>query len=383
MKRPSISRRALAIAAVLAALAVLLGWVALRSGPLAPIEVTVAKVESQALRPSLFGIGSVGAHRLVRVGPIAPGRLLRLSVDVGDAVKAGQRLGEIDPVDLDQRLRALDAAAARAAAMVADASARLAHAEVQAQRYEQLYAERATSAELLAARRQDLQVATAALAAARDDAARARADRQALREQRASLQLRSPLDGVVTAREVEPGSTLAAGQAVVEVVDPRTLWVDTRFDQISAAGLKAGLPARVSLRSRRGEALAGKVLRTELRADVVTEELLAKIAFDAPPLPLPPIGERVEVTVDLPPLPAGPVVPNAAVQRQGSRIGAWTVSGRRAVFVPLVLGRADLAGRVQVLDGLKAGDAIVVYSERPLVPNARVHVVDAIAGSAR
>jgi HlyD family secretion protein len=59
----------------------------------------------------------------------------------------------------------------------------------------------------------------------------------------------------------------------------------------------------VALRSRRGETLDGQVLRTELRADAVTEELLAKVAFDAVPRPLPPIGERAEVTVRLPALP--------------------------------------------------------------------------------
>jgi multidrug resistance efflux pump len=92
-----------------------------------------------------------------------------------------------------------------------------------------LFAEKATSEELLAARRQDLQLASAALAAAREDQARAQSDLQALRTQRASLRLVSPVDGLVTARDAEPGTTLVAGQAVVEVVDPTSLWVNTRF----------------------------------------------------------------------------------------------------------------------------------------------------------
>jgi HlyD family secretion protein len=121
---------------------------------------------------------------------------------------------------------------------------------------------------------------------------------------------------------------VVAGQAVVELVDPASLWVNTRFDQVSAGGLAAAQPAQVALRSRRGELLAGHVLRTELRADAVTEELLAKVAFDAMPRPLPPIGERAEVTVRLPALPAGPSLPNAALQRQGQQIGVWPGGGR-------------------------------------------------------
>jgi HlyD family secretion protein len=382
MSRLPLSRRALAIAAVLIALAGVLGFVALRSGPLAPVAVTLVKVEARALRPALFGIGQVEARQLHRIGPTAPGRLLRLSVEVGDRVRSGQVLGEMDPVDSEDRLRSQEAQLKRTAATLADASARLGYAEAQLHRYEQLYAAHTTTEELLAARRQDQQLATVALTAAREEQARVQSDLAALRAQRSSLRLISPTDGVVTSREAEPGTTVVAGQAVVEVVDPRSLWIHARFDQVSAGGLTAALPAQVALRSRRGQMLAGRVIRTELRADAVTEELLAKIGFKAVPTPLPPLGERAEVSIDLPALPEGPVIPNAAVQRLGTQVGVWTAVGDSPTFVPVRLGRGDLDGRVQVLDGLKVGDVIVLYSEKPLSTRSRIHVVDRIVGVA-
>ncbi|MCK6435254.1 MAG: efflux RND transporter periplasmic adaptor subunit, partial [Aquabacterium sp.] len=258
--------------------------------------------------------------------------------------------------------------------------ARHAHAQAQARRYEQLFAQQVVTQELLAARLQDLQVAQAAHTAARNDLTRAQSDAQALRTQRQNLKLISPVDGIVTLREVEPGTTVVAGQAVIEIVDPRSLWVHARFDQVSATGLKEKLPAQVLLRSRREHPLAGQVLRTELRADAITEELLAKVAFQAVPRPLPPIGERAEVTVNLPPLPEGPVIPNAAVQRQGSQIGVWTVADERLSFVPVRLGRTDLDGRVQVIAGLRTGDTIVLHAARPLTSRTRVQVVERIPG---
>jgi RND family efflux transporter MFP subunit len=376
-----ISRRTLAIVAVLVPLAGLLGYVALRSGPLAPVAVTVVNVEENALRPAIFGVGTVEARQVHRIGPTAPGRLLRLSAEVGDTVKVGQLLGEMDPVDNDDRLRSQEAVVRRAAAMSEDATARHTHAATQARRYEQLFAEKATSEELLAARRQDLQLANALHSAAREDQARAQSDLQALRAQRASLRLVSPVSGVVTSREVEPGTTVVAGQAVIEVIDPKTLWINTRFDQVSAGGLTAAQPAQIALRSRRSQPLDGQVQRTELRADAVTEELLAKISFKALPEPLPPIGERAEVTVYLPELPRGPVIPNAAVQRQGKQVGVWVANGERVGFIPVKLGRADLSGHVQVLDGLKAGDAIVLFSEKALTERSRVNVVERLTGA--
>jgi len=204
MSRLPISRRTLAIVAVLVGLAALLGYVALRSGPLAPVAVTVVKVETRALRPALFGVGNVEARQLYRIGPTAPGRLLRLGVEVGDTVKAGQVLGEMDPVDSDDRLRSQESVVKRTAATLADATARHAYAETQARRYEQLFAEKATSEELLAARRQDLQLAFAALTAVREDQSRAQSDLQALRAQRSSLRLVAPAAGVVTSRDVSP-----------------------------------------------------------------------------------------------------------------------------------------------------------------------------------
>ena len=59
MKRPPLQRRTLALIAVLVPLLVLLAYVALRSGPLAPVAVTETRVESRAIRPALFGIGTV------------------------------------------------------------------------------------------------------------------------------------------------------------------------------------------------------------------------------------------------------------------------------------------------------------------------------------
>lgn len=99
--------------------------VMLRSGPLAPTRVTVTQVAEGRISPALFGIGTVEARRAYLIGPTAPGRVLKVLVDVGDSVKAGQLLAEMDPVDLEQRLAALQASAARAASAQAAAQAQL------------------------------------------------------------------------------------------------------------------------------------------------------------------------------------------------------------------------------------------------------------------
>lgn len=383
MKRLPLQGRTLALLAVIVPLLALFVYVGFRSGPLATIDVTVVTVESRSITPAMFGIGTVEARYTYKIGPTFAGRVQRLDVHVGDRVKAGQVLGEMDPVDYVDRINAQESTIKRAEAVLREAQARQAYAQTQAHRYEQLFAEGLISQETITTKRNELRIAEAAMIAAQEDVARARADRDALIAQRNNLRLISPVGGLVAVRDADPGTTIVAGQAVVEVVDPRSLWVNVRFDQISASRLAEGLSASIVLRSRKGQPLQGRVLRVEPMADAITEETLAKVTFKSQPEPLPPVGELAEVTVDLPALPAAPVIPNAAVQREGGKIGVWQIVDGDLRFSPIRLGASDLSGQVQVLEGLKNGDQVVAYTEKELTAHSRIHVVDQIPGVPR
>ena len=380
MKKLPLQGRTLALLAVIIPMLALFIYVGLRSGPLAPVAVTVAAVEPRAIAPKLFGIGTVEARYTYKIGPTFAGRVARLDAQVGDHVKAGQVLGEMDPVDLDDRVRSQDSAYKRAQAAMREAQARKSYAQAQARRYEELFSVRSTSEEIVSTKRQELLITEAALAAAQADLARVRSDREGLVTQKRNLRLVSPVDGVISQREADPGTTVVAGQSVVEVIDPKSLWINVRFDQISASGLAGELVSHIALRSNKGEPLKGRVLRVEPRADAVTEEMLAKVVFDTIPQPLPRLGELAEVTVDLPALPAAPSIPNAAVQRAGDKVGVWQIVEEELKFTPVQLGGSDLDGFVQVQSGLAQDDRIVIYSEKALTAKSRIHVVDRIPG---
>lgn len=389
----SANGRKLALTAVIVPLLVLFIYVVLRSGPLAPIPVTVTNAESRAIAPALFGIGTVESRYTHKIGPTAAGRIRQVDVQVGDRVRAGQALGEMDPVDVDDRIAAQASALKRAEAAVLgtdaqtqEAAARKNYAVKQAGRYEKLLESRAVSEEGMEAKRQERQIAEAGFAAARanldaarQELARGRSDHAGLIRQRTNLRLIAPVDGLVVARHADSGTTVVAGQAVVEIIDPASLWINVRFDQLRVSGLRAGLPVRIALRSRGGQELAGHVLRVEPLADAVTEETLAKVAFDNLP-ELPPLGELAEVTIALPEMPAAPVVPNASIQRVDGRLGVWLVEDGTLRFAPVKAGATDLDGRVQILDGISAGARVVVYSQRALDSRSRVKIVERLPG---
>jgi HlyD family secretion protein len=314
-----------------------------------------------------------------------------VKVDVGDTVKAGQLLAEMDPVDLDQRLTALDAALARAGstqaaaqAQVADATARRALAATNAKRNQDLANQNFISSGALEARLQEkasadaaLQAAQANLSGAGQDVARQKAERAALQQQRGNVRLLAPADGVVTSRDAEAGSTVVAGQPVLRLIDPASLWVKLRVDQGRSAGLAAGLKAGIVLRSRPNSPLAGQVARVELLADSVTEERIAQVGFDTASAGA-SVGELAEVTLQLPETPTSLLVPNASIQHRQGETGVWRLESGKPVFATVRLGAHSLDGQVQVLDGLKAGEEVVVYSQKALTDDSKVQVVEAL-----
>lgn len=381
---------------ILAGLALAAGfaWVVASSGPLAPVRVTVAQVARADLAPTLFGIGVVEARRSYLVGPTAAARVRRVTVDVGDAVRAGQLLAEMDPVDLDQRLAATAAAAARAqnaidtaSAQLADSVARREVAAANARRYDDLGRQGFVSSSVTEGKSQELKsaeaqraAAEATLAGARQDLGRLNAERDGVRQQRASLRLLAPADGIVTARDAEPGSTVVAGQSVLRLVAADSLWVKLRLDQNRSAGLQPGLAADIVLRSRPGQKLAGKVARIEMLSDSVTEERIAQVSFDVSPANV-SVGEMCEISLRLPDVRQALAVPNAALRQRGGKPGVWVQAADGLSFVAVRTGVSGADGRVQILEGLKEGDAVIVHSERDLTERSRVKVVAALAGS--
>jgi HlyD family secretion protein len=318
-------------------------------------------------------------------------RVLGVQVDVGDLVQPGQLLAEMDPVDLDERLQALDASVARAlsaqsvaVAQVSDAAARRELAAINARRNQELAAQNFISAGALEARLQEKASADAALQAAQanlggsaQDLVRLRAERAALARQRGNARLVAPARAMVTSRDAEAGSTVVAGQPVLRLIDPDSLWIRLRVDQGRSGGLEVGLPARIALRSQPGAALAGRVARIERVSDSVTEERIALVVFDVPD-PGASVGEQAEITLQLPRTTSALLAPNAAVQRAQGQAGVWRLQGGRPEFVAVRLGAQSPDGQVQVLEGLRSGDSIVVHSQKALSAGVRVQVVEAL-----
>ncbi|BAO44905.1 efflux RND transporter periplasmic adaptor subunit [Thiolapillus brandeum] len=382
MKRPNRHLVYTAFAVFLVASVVAL---ILLKGPLAPIPVKIVKLQQGDLHPAIFGVGTVEALRSYRIGPTRSGRLLKLLVDHGDHVQKGQLLGEMDPVDLPERLKAAALNADKvehlveaAEAAVDDAREHYQQAQKEAIRYRKLVEKRQVSQELAESRESEARAAAdklremqANLAGVKHDLERASEEYKALQAQLADMKLISPQDGMVTAREVEPGSVIVAGTPVLRMIDPASLWIRTRIDQAKTGRITVGQSADIQLRSHPQETRAGSVKRVELIADSLTEERWVDVGFDQIPKGL-SIGMLANVTIHLAPVPQADWLPSAAIAYQQGQPGAWVVRKGRVVFLPLETGIHTLDGKTQITGGLEKGENVAIYPQKPLKEGDRV-----------
>ena len=363
-------------------------WVVTTQGPLAAIKVTLDKASNGALSNGVFGVGTLEARHSYNLAPTLTSRVSRILVDQGDRVRAGQLLAEMDAVDLNDRVTSSQQAAERSQYAIRAAEAQLAEAKSRAltasatyTRFTDLRAGGYVSQEMLDAKLHEKNAAlsavasaSAALSSAQLDQVRTRADADGIGKLRAQTRLLSPVTGIVTARLAEPGVTVVAGQAIIQVIDPASLWIKTRIEQKQAGLVRVGQPAEIVLRSQPNTVLPGSVKRVEQIGDAITEERIVNVAFAASAAAA-MVGELAEVTIKLPQLEQALSIPAAALKQLDKQEGVWVIEEGRVQFRPVKSGLSTLEGRTQIISGLAEGDEVIVYSQQELRAGMKVKVV--------
>jgi RND family efflux transporter MFP subunit len=364
----------------------LFAWVVMTQGPLAPIKVTVEKIQLGSLSNRVFGVGTLKAKRSYNLAPTMTSRIKRVLVDQGDRVIVGQLLVEMDTVDLKERLNAGQRVADKFSngiraqeAQLAEAQSRLNSVSATFNRYQELRTNGFVSQETFDLRQHEKNAATALLAAtsanlasAREEYARALADVRGIGELLSQTKLFSPTNGIVTARFAEPGSTMLGGQIALQLIDPQSLWVETRIAQKQAGQIRLGQVAEIVLRSQPQSVIAGKVARIDLISDAVTEERIVNVAFSSSDVS---IGEYAEVTIKFPELNQVRSISSAAIKRRDKQSGVWVLQEGVVQFKPVTLGISTLDGRTQILEGLADNEMVIVYSQQQLRSGSKVKVV--------
>ena len=378
-----------------AALALLLGGRAVL-GPRVPVWV----VERRELVQRVVASGRVLAPARIQIGSVVVGRVTRVAVEKGDRVKAGQVLVQLDDAESRASLAQARSAVAQAAARLEQVEVVSAQVTTQAVRQAELRLEQAevklarnrTLAEAGSVSRSDLDdaiqardLAASQLATARIQASaaatgsdrhvvqaaleQARGAEQAALARLDQLQIRSPAEGVVTERDVEPGDVVQPGRPLLVVARDGPTQLSVLPDEKNLAFLGMGQPASASVDAFPDRIFPARVAYIAPAVDLSRGTVEVKLDVPDPPAFLRPdmtVSVNVEVGRDA----AALVLPAGAVRDAGTDPWTLVVRGGRASRQPVSLGMRG-EGTIQVLSGLAPGEAVVAPAST-VGPGARV-----------
>ena len=288
------------------------------------------------------------------------GKLLRRMVNVGDSVKAGQALAQIDAADL-----LLGQDMARAA--LSNAQAQLALSEAEFKRYKELREQNFISG-------LELERREAALKAARAQAEGARAQSGVQANQASYALLVADAAGVVTAVDAEPGAVLAAGAPVLRLAHDgaRDAVFSVPEDRVGAVRALLGKPGALKLRAWGADdrLLPAMVREVAAAADPATRTFLVKADIGSTALRL---GQTAQVLMDAPALAGVIKLPLSAVFQQGGLPRVWVFNPQAQVVQARAVQVAGADGNLVLVGaGLNAGETVVTAGVHALTEGQKV-----------
>ena len=323
---------------------------------MANAEIRTAKLESIAFAPQLKVAASISGDPkgIARIGSRVPGRVAKLDVALGDRVKKGQALIEIDAVETHQVTLDLATAKARSRAFE-DALAR----------QRQLVAERVGA-------EQDLRRAEADAAANRAALHEAEEHLRFLGFSAGNVQragsldehgehsiVRSPLDGQIAALNISLGQVLQGNEDIVTVAQIDKLWIDIQLYERDMGRVTRGQPVEVRTLAYPDRAFRGTVSFIGDLVDPATRTVPARATIDEAVGPLRP-GMSATASIALHVTPGSLWLPVEAVQtHEGAAVVFVRVADRR--FEPRTVSvGSEVGGYVLIKSGLAAGSDIVI-----------------------
>lgn len=337
-----------------------------------PIEVDVAAV-AQNVPVRVFGLGTVEARVLSKIGFEIGATLVELNADHGDRVRKGQVLARLATGEQEAKMAKARAALAiaevnilRAAANIEKAQAVFAQRRDANRRKQSLAGRDIVSQQTAEEALRDEAVAKADVSVAMSEAESAKAQ---LADAQAQLQfeetmlshrtLLAPYDGLVIERHKELGTVIKAGDPILTLIANDSHWGLAYVDEARAGFIQEGQKVEARLRSRPLESFTGQVVRIGLESDRVSEERRVYIRGDNPPARV-HLGEQAEFRITVAVLDKALLVPEAAVHGYDGRQGTvWTVEDGRLKQREVKFRHRTEDSRLEIVSGLPAAAQVV------------------------
>jgi RND family efflux transporter MFP subunit len=336
--------------------------------------VTVSPVKRAGATSSLVLPGNIQAVTEAPVLARASGYIKTRSADIGDRVKEGQVLAEIEAPELDQQIRQAQAAIDQAQSTIEQSQAALQQgqsneglAKITAEREQKLFDRNVVSRQdndtaqmQYAAQQSNVQALGKAVSAARNSASAFQANLARLNDLKNYLTVRAPFAGVITVRNIDVGALVNEGSTLLyRIAQTDRLRTYLNVPQADAGNVRVGQHASLTVPDLGGRKFSGLVTRTSNALDPASRTLLAEVQVDNANGALMP-GMYSEVDLAVPRKDPPLIIPGdtLVVRSDGPQVAVVGSDG--VVHFKLIhLGR-DFGDRLEVLDGLEEGQMLAV-----------------------
>lgn len=329
-----------------ALLLILLGWRIFGSAE--AVQYATADVTRGNLTVTVSATGKLAPTNQVTVGSELSGLVESVSVDVNDRVVKGQPIAVLDPSRLDDAIAQSAAALNANIAQVAQAVATVSESQAQLARLEEvsrLSGGRVPAKVEMEQARAAVQRAVAARRAAEANVASARAALSSNQTQRSKAVIRSPVNGVVLARQIEPGQTVAASFSApvlfVIAEDLSAMELQVSIDEADVGSVQQGQSAIFTVDAFPGKSFPATITRVDLGSNLTASaatststtttanqvvSYAATLSVSNPDLQLRP-GMTATAEITTKAKPNVLLVPNAALRFKPTEAGASGQSG--------------------------------------------------------
>jgi len=334
--------------------------------------VFVDKIRIEPLSQTVPVIGRMVALYSGDVASRIGGSVTRFHYEIGDRIKQGDVIAELDTALLDAQLAVAKGELQQAEADLESSRAALKRREQELERFAGLRGSQAFSKARFEDAEQDVAQARAVIRRTQAQIATRRASVELNRLNLEYARIKAPYDGVITRRMAEAGAYVRTGDSVVHMMADKTLEIEADVPSNRLGGLKPG--ARISAMLEDGArytVVVRAILPTEnpltrTRAVRLSPEFKGGFAG---------LADAQSVTVNVPVGIARTVLTvhkDAIINRQG-KDAVYVVADGSAQLRPIVLGQAT-GGRIEVLEGLKKDEEVVIRGNERLRPGVKVRI---------
>ncbi len=378
----------------------------------AEIPVQTTPVIRKPLTYSLRATGDIAPLMQVDLFPKVSGYLERIDVHIGDVVKQGQVIAQIDSSDFLHKVREIEAKVAQAKAQLTEletgtrteelrqaeeavkqAQSRFENAKLQRERIEALYKREVISKKERDTADMEFTVAEAQLASTQQqlnllrqgarqevrDASQAKLkEMEAILEQERTrfkdTKIVAPFRGEISRKYVDAGALVSPSTPLVNLVHTETLKVIANVLEKDVPLLKIGLKAKVRVEPYPGRIFEGRVEKINSALDLSTRTLQMEVYIHNSDRSLKP-GMFANVEVVLLEKPQSLVIPREAILEAGSEMSVFVVEGKQAVRRDITIGY-EQDRMVEVLRGLSEGDQVVIKGQQLIKDGSTIQVIE-------